>query len=262
MSGVGKVDDRNWANDVGALAGSESISTTAAAAKSAQDATGRGAPLMHANDASYDELLDHYKSIGENKGEIAELAVHAVEGLEGAEAIALGTAAAVALPVLALGYGIHHLAEANQRGHELNVALMRDEQKVAILANAALPEEFQKQEIAKFPHASTTNQGVTQKMTSWIKGGDHALMTVIQLNCDKGMNAARDMLVAPNVDRAAWLAGHPAVAKLYQSDFAFKEGFDAMVWAHDKGGDALAKLTSELDTRDARYGASGVSYRA
>lgn len=41
----------------------------------------------------------------------------------------------------------------------------------------------------------------------------------------------------------------------------FKAGFDAMKWAHTQGGDTYKSLVGEVNGRDAKYGAAGVSWR-
>jgi hypothetical protein len=53
-----------------------------------------------------------------------------------------------------------------------------------------------------------------------------------------------------------------STAKRCADDPAFKAGYDAMKWAQSKGGATLQSLSSDLDARDARYGAAGVSWRA
>lgn len=261
-------NDATWRSDVTALKDFEDVTTTSAMGKIAQDANG-GEPtvLIHPGDKSYDELIAEYESAGGSKAEMAEAHLHALE--VGADVIgepveaALGSAAvsaAIAGPVAAIGLGLYKLAEANIRGRELNHALAGDEQRVAMLTNLALPQEFVQGELAKYSHAGKTFQAASQKMTSQIHGQDHALMALVQLHCDQGMNAARDMCEA-GASKSGFLATHPEVAKRYASDVAFKEGFDAMSWAHDKGGETYAGLVREVDSRDARYGAAGVSYR-
>jgi hypothetical protein len=261
--------DTTWKSDVTALRGYEDISTTAAMGKIAQDANG-GKPtvLLHAGDKSYDELIAEYESAGGSKAEIAEAHVHAAEvGAEAAgmaeEGTALatgGVALAIAGPVAALALGMYKLAEANARGHELSGALARDEQRAAMITNLALPQEFVRKELAKYAHLGKTFKAPLQRMTSEIHGRDHALMAVVQLHCDQGMNAAKDMCES-GVSQDAYLAAHPDAAKRYASDVAFQQGFDAMTWANDKGGATYTGLIADLRSRDASYGAAGVSYR-
>lgn len=245
------VEDTRWKSDVNALEGYEDISTTAAMGKIANDANGgKQMPLIHSGDKSYDDLIAEYNTVAANKGGVVHLAADALEGLEAAGAVELGLGGA-ALPVIALGAGVYELAEANARGKELNTARERDEAHVAMLSNLALPSEFRTTELAKYSHAGTTFQSMNQQMTSHIHGEDHALMALVQLHCDQGMTAAREgggSMSAP-------------IAKRYAEDPAFKAGYDAMSWAQKKGGATLDSLTKDLDSRDARYGAAGVSWR-
>ncbi len=251
------VDDSRWKNDVNALKGYEDASTTTTSAmgKIASDASGgKAAPPIHSNDKTYDELIAEYKGAGGSKAEIADASVHAGEvGLEVAgvlEGGTIATAVAVVGPVAAFALGMYKLAEANQRGAELNTALHRDEQHAAMLTNLALPNEFVQGELAKYSHGGKTFASGAQTMTSHARGEDHALMALVQLHCDQGMNAAHD--------------GGPMSAeasKKYAEDPAFKAGYDAMKWAQHKGGDTLASLNAELASRDARYSAAGVSWR-
>ncbi|HEX4515646.1 MAG TPA: hypothetical protein VH054_18995 [Polyangiaceae bacterium] len=255
-------------DDVSNLRGYEDISTSSALGKIAQDANGgKATALVHANDKSYDELLAEYRSAGGSKAEIAEAHLHAVEvgsevvGVSALEIGMTGAAAAIAGPVAGLAFGLYKLAEANQRGRELSTAVARDEQRVALLTHLAIPDGFRSSELGKYDHAGKTFQSMNQKMTSFMAGQDHALVPLLQLHCDQGMNSAQDMIRSSVTDKGVFLAAHPDVAKRYADDQAFKEGFDAMLWAHDKGGAEYAKLTTDLGQRDARYNAAGVTFR-
>lgn len=257
--------DTTWRRDVSALAGNEDISTTAALGKIAKDANGGQAmPVVHPSDKTYDELTAEYKGLGANKvgavGIAADL-VHLGHAIANAEPLeAAGGMLAIGGPVIALGVGLYELREANQRGHELHTALMRDEQRVALLGNLALPTGFAESELAKFSHKGTTFQSQAQRLTTEMHGADHALAALLQLHADQGMNSAHEMYDA-NTDRATFFAAHPDVASRYKTDQAFKYGFDALSWAHDQGGDAYAGVVKDLQARDARYDAAGVSYR-
>ncbi|HEY1956946.1 MAG TPA: hypothetical protein VGH28_15100 [Polyangiaceae bacterium] len=262
-------NDTTWKNDAAALRGYEDISTTSAMGKIAQDANGgKPSALLHGGDKTYDELVAEYKSTGGGKAELAEAHVHAAEvGMElgdvaeeGTAITGSGAALVIAAPLVALGLGMYKLAEANARGHELNTALARDEQRAAMLTNLALPQEFVQGELAKFSHLGKTFAAPMQRMTGQMHGQDHALAAVVQLHCDQGMNAAKSMC-EDGASKVAFFVAHPEVAKRYASDVAFQQGFDAMTWAHDKGGATYSNLVNDLDARDARYGAAGVSYR-
>jgi hypothetical protein len=255
-------------DDASGLRGYEDITTTSALGKIAQDANGGNATtLVRASDKSYDELIAEYRSAGGSKAEIAEAHLHAIEvgaetvGVSALEVGMTGAAAAVAGPVAGLALGLYKLAEANQRGRELNTALARDEQRVALITHLAIPDGFRSAELAKYDHAGKSFQSMNQKMTTFMGGQDHALVPLLQLHCDQGMNSAQDMIRSSVTDKNVFLSAHPEVAKRYAEDQAFKEGFDAMLWAHGKGGDEYENLNNDLAARDARYGAAGVSFR-
>jgi len=113
--------------------------------------------------------------------------------------------------------------------------VMRDEQRVALITHLAIPDGFRSAELAKYDHAGKTFQSMNQKMTTFMAGQDHALVALLQLHCDQGMNSAQDMVRSSVTDKDVFLGAHPEVAKRYADDQAFKEGFDAMLWAHGKG---------------------------
>lgn len=255
--------DTTFRRDLNALAGNEGVETTTALTKIAQDASGgKSTPVVHASDKSYDELVAEYKGVGANKAEVVDGTLeggHVALEVVGVEFAGAG-AAAVAAPVLGLGLGLYKLAEANQRGHELHTALIRDEQRVALLTNTALPDGFVQQELAKYSHAGTHFNSGSQQLTTQIHGQDHALGALLQLHTDQGMNAAHDMQDAGQ-DKAAFFAAHPDLAKRYANDIAFKNGFDAMTWAKEKGGATYDDVVSGLRTRDGWYASAGVAMR-
>ncbi len=259
--------DTTFRRDLNALAGNEGVSTTTALTKIAQDANGGNpAPVVHASDKSYDELVAEYKGLGANKVEVVDSVADgghvglAAIGIGESTAVAVGGTLAVLGPVAALGAGMYSLAEANHRGHELHTALVRDEQRVALLTNTALPQGFVQQELAKYSHAGTHFDSGSQKLTTQIHGQDHALGALLQLHTDQGMNAAHDMEGAGQ-DKATFFAAHPDVAKRYASDIAFKNGFDAMSWAKDQGGATYEDVVGGLRTRDGWYSSAGVAMR-
>ena len=258
--------DTSFRRDLSALAGHEDVGTTTALTKIARDSNGgKDTPVVHANDKSYDELVAEYKGVGANKAEVVDMVAEgshvgmAVVGL-GESTMLIGGAAAIAGPVAALGAGMFALAEANHRGHELHTALVRDEQRVALLTNTALPEGFVKKELAKYSHAGTRFDSGSQQLTNQIRGQDHALGALLQLHTDQGMNAAHDMQ-GLGQDKAAFFAAHPNLAQRYANDIAFKNGFDAMTWAKDQGGTTYDQTVSDLRTRDGWYASAGVAMR-
>jgi hypothetical protein len=255
--------DTTFRRDINTLPGYEGISTTSALAKIAQDANGGSStPVVHASDKSYDELVAEYRGVGANKAEIVD---GLLEGAHvGAEVVGVEFAgaalAATAGPVIGLALGMYKLAEANQRGHELHTALVRDEQRVALLTNTALPAAFVKSELEKYSHAGTRFDSGNQKLTTLMHGQDHALTAVLQLHTDQGMTSALDM-ISGGQPKEAFFAAHPEVAKRYADDIAFKNGFDAMVYTKEHDPASYDKTVGDLRTRDGWYSAAGLAVR-
>ena len=250
-----------------ALAGNEDLGGSGQVlAKIARDA-GYKPMITSGEDKTYDQLVEEFEG-RHNPAEAVDVASHAAEatleglelaGVHAVEASGLGAAGAVTLPVTALGAGVWMLAEKNHRGVELSRAIAKDEIHVAMLANLNIPDEFRQKELAKYPEAGKGFQSGAQKMTSQIAGRDHVLMAAVQLQCDKGMNAARE-LDASGANREQFLNSHPSIAKACAEDPAFRAGFDCMVWAKDRP-EVYQKLSADLDARDARYDAAHVAVR-
>ncbi len=58
------------------------------------------------------------------------------------------------------------------------------------------------------------------------------------------------------------LTANPALKAKYDSDAAFKTGFDSLVWAKQRGAEADYEATIQhLDARDARYVQHHIQYR-
>jgi hypothetical protein len=238
-------------SDIKALKGSEDIKTSDAIAQAAKDAGyGDGAVLIHGNDESYDEMVRRFASSG--KPTLYDTSVHVAEGLDAAEVGSLGIVADTLAPVAALVIGSYEIVEANVHGRELNHALQRDEAHVALLANLKLPNEFKQQEIAKYPHAGTTFQAGSQKITTTLTGKDHALMAVAQLHCDEGMLAAKKCFESGSPPS-------PYVLGKCREDAAYRAGFEAAVWAHGKDAQTYDALLADLKTRTDQYVAAQVN---
>jgi hypothetical protein len=179
----------------------------------------------------------------------------------GAAAAGLGISAGWALYA-----GLHHLAEQNERAEVLRTAYARDEMYLAMITHVDVPGGFRAQEIAERPDAGRGFQSGTQKMTTAFASQDRALQATLQLHCDQGMNAARDLVdagvlgAATKADVERELGRRPSIEARYREDPAFRAGFDALVWA--KGhGDEYKRTIERLEARDARYAQHGIQYR-
>ncbi|HEX7601647.1 MAG TPA: hypothetical protein VF316_08585 [Polyangiaceae bacterium] len=263
-------------SELESLRGNEGIETRQILARVAKDAHyGERDILVRGDDQTYREKVADFKSAGGSRAEIIEAHAHLVEvgvdvvgeaALEHAGLSALagasGAAFAIAMPAIGLGVASYKILEANARGRELNDALAKDEVHLALLTHLPnLPGGFRDEELAKYPDAGKGNQSGTQKMSTWMSGADRALMPIIELHCDQGMNAAVDACEG-GVSRDAALKNDPAVAKRYAEDPAFKAGFDGMFWAKEHGAPGAYEATrTALANRDKDYVAHGVQCR-
>jgi len=98
---------------------------------------------------------------------------------------------------------------------------------------------------------------MTEQLTKDKKGA-----AVLQLHADRGMNAARE-LAASGQSVEAFLKANPKVEEAYRKDAAFREGFDAYLWAKGnlpkKDFDAVE---ASLNERDGWYSRHEVQFRA
>jgi hypothetical protein len=83
----------------------------------------------------------------------------------------------------------------------------------------------------------------------------------LQLNADRGLNAARD-LVRSGMTAEAFLRSNPKVADAYMKDAAFHEGFDAYLQTKANAPSSeLKQLDRALDERDGWYCQSAIPVR-
>jgi hypothetical protein len=244
--------------------GCDELSSGQVMAKIAGDA-GVQKMAIRGDDKSYDELIEEYKSVRENKPATVETGAHAIEvggdviGIHVLEAGVIGTGAAVLLPVVGLGAGASELRETNVRGQELSRAAAKDEEHVALLTHLELPASFKQSELAKYSHAGKEAQSGAQKMTTMMASVDRPLVRALQLQCDRGMNAAVAM-DREGVSKQAFFADHPTVAERYDSDAAFRAGFDA-VTNTPKGSSEYTTLRAGLELRDDSYRLANIAVR-
>jgi hypothetical protein len=240
----------------------EHVSTSAVMNKVAADA-GYAQGAIRGDDKSYVEMKKDFEGASHNSAAVLGLGAKAAEGAEivGLHAGAIELAA-LAAPLVGGIAMLHEVFEAGERGQQLTKALTRDELHVAMLTQLDIPNDFRAEQLAKYPNSGKGWQSGTQKMVGPMTTKDHALMAVVQLHCDQGMNAAREAIDGGDV--AAFMKAHPDVAERCAEDPAYKAGFESMRWAKDrKDGDVTYRaLTKDLESRDARYDAHHVAWRA
>jgi hypothetical protein len=226
------------------------------------------------------EIRGDDKSVKELRKEYSEHGVAAEIGVTGAhtaiemaaagtEAVVAGGVAAGAGMVLFTGVALKGLAQANERNAELTKASDKDATRAAMVATLDLPQGYKNIELARLDAINPGFQSGTMKMGTTLMTRDHKEAAVLQLHADRGMNAARDLVAGSKITReggaaevAKALAANPALKAKYDSDAAFKTGFDSLVWAKQRGTDAdYDTAIKHLDARDARYEQHHIQYR-
>lgn len=169
--------------------------------------------------------------------------------------VAIETASAIASPVVGLALGLHQLAEAHEQGVEQNMALTRDAVHVAVVTALDLPVDVKTQRLDHdYKGVRRQELDPAVKMAETLVKDPRGL-AVLQLHCDQGMHAARD-LVASHKDVATFLRENPKVADAYVKDAAFHEGFNAYLSTKDRNA-----LDTKLAERDGWYAQSHINVR-
>jgi hypothetical protein len=186
--------------------------------------------------------------------------LHAVH----ASAVAEGTVAIVGAvaPLVAFGLGMHSLNEAHEKGEEQSQALGKDVGHVALIAALDLPASYKAGRFdGPYRHVPKENNTPAFRATEALKNDPKGLAT-LQLHADRGMNAARDVL-ASGLSASDYLKTHPDVAKSFMKDAAFREGFQAFMYAKATlPPDQMKAFEHTLDERDGWYAQSHIQFRA
>ncbi len=263
ICGVGGSDKRFSAAEEEAMRQDQSSS---AILNKVRKDSGHGGPdvSVRGDDKPWHEVKDEqHKHIGlagaahgvHTSVEIVHLAeFHAIEAAtaQGVGAGIAGGAVALGAPI-AFALGVHELAE------EQKTAITRDDLHAAMVTQLDLPAAFKQGELQKWSAASKSASGLPMKMATPFATNDKALVAVLQLHADRGVNAALDM---GSMSKEAYFAANPKIKAAYDADPAFRAGFDAMEWANKPGNEAAkAKLQQDVCDRDARYAQAHVTYR-
>jgi hypothetical protein len=250
--------------DIDALQGNEKVSTNAAINRVANHAGASEVHVLHGRDKTEGEIRSEHghevtkEGVKDDVLELLqmggeELLDHAVEGLS--------------LPILPLSVlkgtveMMMKVGEDGIVGHERAEALPRDAMHALILGSLnGLPQGYVDGERARLSN-DAKDGSFTREMTRQLGRKDNAMMGIMQLHCDQGINAARTAFSAGKTP-SDYLAANPDVAKKYTHDAAFRHGFDGAVYAHDKSNTQYAEMMTALDQRDARYTQHHVAWRA
>ena len=188
---------------------------------------------------------------------VTEIGAHAVVHAGANFYVVAGIEAGLgaAAPVLALAIGAHQLHEAHKQGEQQNAAIIRENVHVATICALQLPQDYKIQRLDHdFKSVPRNNDSPATKMTESLMKDPKGL-AVLQLHCDQGMNAARELL-ASHKDVATFLKENPKIAEVYAKDAAFHEGFDAYLSTKNRPA-----LDQQLNERDGWYAQSQVSFR-
>ncbi len=268
MSGVGGVSGSRQQpfNDEELAAMRKDDATSAIVNKARRDAGYREPDVaVRGDDRSLDQVL-HERKTHISVGEAVAGAIHGVEVVEAVGVMIPGlhflkSAPHIALPVLALGAAHYGMYEMERSKAEMKDGATRDQLHAAILDRLDVPSGFRDREMGRL-NVSMTAQSASKKISDQFDLGDTALVATLQLHCDQGMNAARDMIESGSSQtKESFLKSRPAVEKRYAEDVAFKNGFDAISWAKTDSPTTYAAAISKLDSRDARYDSAHVTYR-
>jgi len=155
--------------------------------------------------------------------------------------------------------GLIRRDEKNQEGKAMAKALARDEMVNGLTLKLDLPLGFKQVQCAERDYSTRSSASLGQKMTTELNTRDKASLSVLQLHCDEGMHAARDMF-AMGKTKEALFTQNPSIRARYESDAAYHLGFDALVWAK-KDPNAYAETIGALKQRDARYEANHIAVK-
>jgi hypothetical protein len=244
--------------------------TTTVLSKARSSAKVGGNEEIRGDDLCWKELKAHQH---EEAGWV--LAFHtghaAIEGLHFLEVPRVETALG-AHPVLAtvlvagvgsvggMALGIHEIYEAHEKGKALASAISKDQAHVALVGTLELPAAYKAQRYAAYPEVERGDNGAAAKMMMALRANPDGVAK-LQLHADRGMHAATEMLSSGQT-KETFLRSNPKVAEAYAKDSAFKEGFDALVWAKgQKDPSVYETIRKGLEERDAWYGQAQVSVR-
>lgn len=266
MAGVSGVSVTNKYSDreLDGLAGHENDSTQAVVSTISKhsgatydvNVRGRDPTAAEVKAAHQDKVTDEWGHalVSEGGDSAVEHGVdHVVDG-----------AGLLLLPVTLIRAGVEMtkaVVEDHEAGLDRTNAASREVLHAFVLGNInGLPQDYMDAQMARFSDGAKHGQAAEALRKRLGDDGDHAQMAKIQLHADQGMLAARAALEA-KMPPADYLRTHPEAAKRYQSDPAFRHGFDGLVYAADKGKATYDAAIASLDGRTKVYGDHHVQVR-
>jgi hypothetical protein len=237
-------------------------STSAIANKARRDAGFKEADVtVRGDDKTLNEVLHDRKS-HVPPGEVAAAAFHAFDVGEAVIAShylhALGKAPIIAGGIAMAAAGPANMYEMEKAKLAMKDGATRDQLHAAILDRLDVPAGFRQKEMKRLD-VQMDNQSASKKISDQFTFTDKALVATLQLHCDQGMHAARQM--ASGDTQQAFLKANPKMAERYASDAAYRNGFDAMVWARADSPATFKATTEALESRDAFYKQAHITWR-
>lgn len=217
---------------------------------------------IYGADRSWRATKDHQQSfVHDPIGGGLEIGHAAFEGAEVVGAIHVGVLGAIGGPLVGLAHGIYSLGEAHAKSDEQARALAKDAAHVALIGALDLPEAYKAHRFeGDYEHVARGNGSPAFRMTEALCQDKKGLAT-LQLHADRGMHAAQD-LMRSGMTVEAFFSVNPKIAEAYKKDAAFREGFDAYLWAKaNLPREESQKLDAKLREHDVWYAQAQVSVR-
>ncbi|HEY1957181.1 MAG TPA: hypothetical protein VGH28_16295 [Polyangiaceae bacterium] len=271
MDGVNGLSNQNLYDDgdIEHMKGLENLSTNAAINRIGNDAGLDTTHAIHGSDKTSKEIVAaHREAVRQEWSPVAvapdavgHAASHVAEHLaEHGARLAFRAMAGAALPIHLVMFA-KEMADAvaadSVVGHERAEAFVKSAMHTVILGSLnGLPQAFVDSERARY--ADDAPADLVSRMSAAMGRGDNNLMGVIQLHCDQGMSAAREMYGAGQTP-GDYLKAHADVAQRIAEDPAFKAGFEGAVYGREHGN--YDAMMTALDARDARYAQHNVGLR-
>jgi hypothetical protein len=156
--------------------------------------------------------------------------------------------------------GLQAMKDAKERSAILAANNERGAMHLAMITALDLPTGYKNIEVGRWKEAGTGEASGATRMGTRLEALDSKRAAVLQLHADRGMNAAQSEIRAGRITRESTpqdvkrlIDGDASLKAKYESDAAFKSGFDALVWAQGHDTAQYERAVHHLESRDARY---------
>jgi hypothetical protein len=263
---VSSIRERNFKNDdytaeeIAAMKRDESSGNTLN--KVRHDAGIKGDVTVRGDDKSSGELRKEWEGHDYGDATISAVRDVIIEGTEGTILHATGP--------LFFGYeALKTLNEAKEHGEALAESRERGAMHLAMLTSIDVPQCYKNEELSRWKDAGVGESSGATRMGVALSTIDKKEAALLQLHADRGMTAARGLIETGGITREASdgsdvkraLTANPSLRAKYESDVAFRAGFDALVSAKKHDTAAYEKAIGNLEARDARYHQHAISVR-